>query len=61
MFDNLQTRSVLVFQVGITFVGVILEVVLPFVDSGSFVKCALVLLGRKQGVNDGLALGGCSG
>ena len=36
-----------VFQVGITFVGVSLEVMFPFVDPGGFVKCSLVLLGRK--------------
>ena len=50
-----------VFQVGVAFVGVSLKVVLPFVDSGRFVKCSLVLLGRQQGINDSLALGGGSG
>ena len=36
-----------VFQVGVASVGISLKVVFPFVDPGGFVKCALMLLGRK--------------
>ena len=51
----------LVFEIGVAFIWVGLKVVLPFVDPGCFVQCSLVLLGRKQGVNNCLALGCSSG
>ena len=61
LFDDLETCCMLVFQVGVTSVVVGLKVVFPFVDSGVFVECSLMLLGRKKGVDDGLALGGSGG
>jgi hypothetical protein len=59
--DGLESSGVFVFEVGVAFVFVVLEIVFPLVESVVSLLLFFVGLRRKEGVNDALALSGSSG